>query len=75
MIFKSANDSHHCGDSDAHACSPFCTCSCCAGITIPTPVQITLSMFVRAVTQHTSFWSAEMPPEVHLPIWQPPKLG
>ncbi len=60
-------------DNHNDACSPFCTCSCCAGFSV--------NHFVASVTTIPKFTnhpaSRFLPSEiieVALPIWQPPQL-
>jgi hypothetical protein len=60
---------------DVHVdnCSPFCTCTCCPG----------LSLLHKSVTEtivislEGNYYHAEIPGRLHyfaLPVWQPPQL-
>lgn len=56
------------------ACSPFCACSCCAGVVLPVPL---LRLSPPAIVYFQSPFPAHCVsslPEVFFPVWQPPKL-
>ncbi|RYD50704.1 MAG: hypothetical protein EOP52_13270 [Sphingobacteriales bacterium] len=74
-VLKAADTHHHCGDTDAHTCSPLCACSCCAGVTVPARLSFQLFTPPLYSVRHLSAWTSTVLPDVHLPIWQPPKLG
>ncbi len=57
--------------NDVDVCSPFCTCTCCAGIT-----HVKVAHFQQVVPMHTLVYSENtstvrsMP---RTPVWQPPQ--
>lgn len=57
-------------------CSPFCQCSCCAGISMPVTLQVQEPASPQPVyiTRQFIDYKQSVTPEVFLPIWQPPQL-
>jgi len=71
-ILSKAHDQQQHDDSDA--CSPFCTCNCCAGFAfIVIPYQI--ESVVKPVVEKNAIQLPSSLSEISLPIWQPPQLG
>jgi hypothetical protein len=71
----SATDNHQQHRHDAEACTPFCTCSCCAA-------SVFYSPFTKALANKMGFQSEKYPihnvaftTEAHYSIFQPPKLA
>ena len=65
---------HNTGDGDCGSCSPFFSCTGCAGATLSfanTNDEIISSMPV----QQYSGYILSVIPTVHYDFWQPPKLG
>jgi hypothetical protein len=61
-------------DEHEDACSPFCQCACCAGLSISHSILgITYKIHYYDKT-YTSFSHSEII-EISLPIWQPPQLA
>jgi hypothetical protein len=55
-------------------CSPFCQCSCCAGISMPVwATPFTLSRVINLPRLYNDYRTTTAP-DVFLPIWQPPQL-
>jgi hypothetical protein len=70
-----ALESHGDHSHEAELCSPFCVCLCCGQFTnfpmnVPVASQIANFSTPLAPTYQSGF-----PLEVHLSIWQPPKLS
>jgi hypothetical protein len=55
-------------------CSPFCHCSCCAGVSITPPLSINTTVAI-AFCRSFSFYSSSELIEVSLPVWQPPQIA
>ena len=54
-------------------CSPFCTCSCCAGFSINHVIpNIQIPAKIYEINYTVSYYSAVI--KISLPIWQPPQL-
>lgn len=65
---EQSGDEHH----DLDVCSPFCTCTCCAGITYVKVVrfqQVVVPMHTRVYSESTAA-VLSMP---RTPVWQPPQ--
>ena len=56
------------------ACSPFCQCICCAGVSVNHIVTIAIVPAPQASINHSSFHNSSIA-EVSIPVWQPPKLS
>ena len=71
----SATDNHEQHKHNAEACTPFCTCSCCAA-------SVFYSHFSKAQVNKVMLSSEIFPlhnvaftTEAHKSIWQPPRLS
>ena len=65
---------HESGDGDCGRCSPFFTCTECAGFTASVEnsnLDVSPSVFNR----HYTGYILSFIPDVHYDFWQPPKLG
>ena len=65
------------GNNSVHAdmCTPFCTCSCCAGFALlPLESKFALEPIVFADTIY-GVYQPQSFVDVFFPIWQPPKLA
>ena len=71
---KAAPDGE-CPIHHADHCSPFCTCSCCAGIALPVSVFIKARQPFLFVEKPIAAHFAQAVGSIALPIWQPPQLG
>jgi len=69
---KSSNSQQENHKTDA--CSPFCTCSCCAGVNFSF-TQLSVDNIVVYNTKHISAFIPSSVRKVALPIWQPPQLA
>lgn len=58
---------------DTDACSPFCTCNCCAGFAF-SPSSIKLQPIVHIAAKKYSSYLSSSAIANSLPIWQPPQL-
>ena len=69
-----AND-HQQHNHTEEACSPFCTCSCCAASAFyaATPKTTATKVFIQ--TDKYPLYSVAFNTEVYYAIWQPPKLA
>ncbi len=63
---------HQQKDAQQEDCSPFCTCTCCAGFSINHFIAALSSIPAYEPNLTTSFLSLQTM-EVALPIWQPPQ--
>lgn len=65
----------NCGDhEDRDDCSPFCSCTCCAGSTVINgTVGIASVHIFPAKTYHT--YLPTDPTAISRPVWQPPRLS
>ena len=63
-------------EDDAHedACSPFCHCICCAGVSFNHVLAIAIVPAPQSSINHSSFHNSSIA-EVSIPVWQPPKLS
>ena len=68
-------DNHQQHKHDAEACTPFCTCSCCA-------TSVFYSPFSKVQVNNVGFQSQKYPlhnvafnTEAHNSIWQPPRVS
>jgi hypothetical protein len=84
MVCMSGNNSETvlksaCGDKcpihTADLCSPFCTCSCCAGCTVPESLAVDAPAIVPSHSKPVAAFIKERIERIALPIWQPPQLG
>lgn len=67
---KSQNQKEH-GTNDA--CSPFCTCNCCAGFAFQfSAIKVENTVHVLAKVYSPGISSPAI--AISLPIWQPPQL-
>lgn len=64
---------HQQNDTQQDDCSPFCTCTCCAGFSINHFIAAISSIPPYESNLITLFLSTEVI-EIALPIWQPPQL-
>lgn len=55
-------------------CSPFCTCSCCSGITLPAPLALNVPQGFRYVKRPTAVYIQPRTEAITVPVWQPPQL-
>lgn len=60
-------------DNHQDACSPFCTCNCCASLSVMCTVTTVYAVTVCHHLKHASFIEARTH-SIALPIWQPPQL-
>jgi len=65
---------HHDHHDDLDDCSPFCTCSCCAGFVMPIAQDIGVFTAAHYFEKACCAIIPSALPEVFLPIWQPPQL-
>lgn len=68
---KSSNSQQENHKTDA--CSPFCICSCCAGVNF-TFIQLAVDNIAPYSSKHISAFIPSSVRKVALPIWQPPQL-
>jgi hypothetical protein len=55
------------------SCSPFCTCSCCAGFSINHSITSFSILDLTLPNNYSSFLPSNLI-RISLPIWQPPRL-
>jgi hypothetical protein len=72
-FITAANDcgSHHAED----ACSPFCTCTCCAGFILSTPEVLALRPVLLFPKRVFADYLPDAINKIALPVWQPPQLA
>lgn len=66
-VVRQPNDAH----ADMDLCSPFCTCTCCAGVTL-----LKVDRFQQVVPMHTLVYSEGTSTVLSMPrtpVWQPPQ--
>jgi hypothetical protein len=69
-----ASSSQHNPDNQHEdACSPFCTCACCANVSFKMPQTAVLKAPFPISSKNAIYISTEIV-DVSLPIWQPPQL-
>lgn len=70
----SATDDHQQHRHDAEACSPFCSCSCCAASAFYSPFAKAQVNKVMLSSEKFSLFNVAFTTEALNGIWQPPKL-
>jgi hypothetical protein len=60
---------------DAEACTPFCTCSCCAVSVFNAPLYKMQSNKPIVPAQKYPMLNVSFNTNVYYPIWQPPKIS
>ena len=68
---KSENQQQH---KETDACSPFCTCNCCAGFTFLLS-SIKVQPIVHVSEKIYSSYFSSSATAISLAIWQPPQLS
>ncbi|KIC89875.1 DUF6660 family protein [Flavihumibacter sp. ZG627] len=71
----SATDNHQQHRHDAEACTPFCTCSCCASSAFYSPFSKAQVNKVMLSSEKFPLYNVAFTTEAHNCIWQPPKLS
>lgn len=66
--------SHQQDHPKTDACSPFCSCSCCASVSLVHPIAKEHSIPPIIKKSYSSFYSSSIKGN-SLAIWQPPKLA
>ena len=71
----SATDNHQQHKHDTEACTPFCTCSCCAVSIVCTPFS--KAQINKAVSHSVKYpiYNVAFNAGAHSSIWQPPKIS
>ncbi len=64
-------DSH----SNTDACSPFCSCSCCAASVLHSPFSKAQINKIEFQPENYPLYNVSFSTEAHNSIWQPPKLS
>ncbi len=70
-----ANDNHQQHKHQSEACTPFCTCSCCAASAFYSPlnkVQVIKAIFP---SEKYPLFQEDNITDTHNSIWQPPKIA
>jgi hypothetical protein len=67
---KNRQEQQHKGND---ACSPFCTCNCCAGFAF-SPFSIKVQSIVHVAAKKYSSYLSSSAIAISLPVWQPPQL-
>jgi len=60
-------------DPQQDDCSPFCSCTCCAGFSVNHSVASIAAIISYEERYQTAYLPADII-EISLPIWQPPQL-
>jgi hypothetical protein len=71
-LAKSTQNDHQ-DNQSADACTPFCTCSCCAGVSFKVPLFSIPKIAFNNSSKNSFYISTEIA-EISLPVWQPPQL-
>lgn len=71
----SNNNNHQQHKHNSEACSPFCSCSCCAASAFYSPFFKAQVNKIKFQSQSYPVYSVSFSTEVHNSIWQPPKLS
>lgn len=72
-ISSSTNHQEH--NHTKEACTPFCTCSCCAASAFDSPLSKIQATKVIFQSEKYSLYNVASNTEVYYSIWQPPKLA
>lgn len=64
----------HQEESHDDGCSPFCSCSCCAGFAYIIPIKHTSLFTTASAVKNTLLMPIDLS-KVSLPVWQPPQLS
>jgi len=62
-----------CDHHEADMCTPFCTCSCCAGFTIPVATRIVPALAASYADPAFGVLKLSATSAIAIPVWQPPK--
>jgi len=71
----SATDNHQQHRHDAEACTPFCTCSCCAASAYYSPFSKAHGAKIFLLSRKYPIYNVAFNTEVYYSIWQPPKIS
>ncbi|MBK8787057.1 MAG: hypothetical protein IPN43_11340 [Chitinophagaceae bacterium] len=71
----SATDNHQQHRHDAEACTPFCTCSCCAASAFYTSFSKAQVNKVMPSSEKFPLYNVVFTTEANNSIWQPPKIS
>ena len=69
----SAADNHEQHNHDSEACTPFCTCTCCAASAFYPTFSKTLITTIAFKSEEYPLYNVTFDTEAHKSIWQPPK--
>jgi hypothetical protein len=72
-VGKTTDHSDH--DGDTEHCPPFCQCACCGLSSFFETSAMPLALWPAPVVENISIYTPPGLYEVHLNIWQPPKLS
>jgi len=70
-----ANDNHQQHKHNTEACSPFCSCSCCAASAFYSPLSKAQINKVEFQSEKYPLYNVAFSTEAQNSIWQPPKLS
>jgi len=74
LISSISQDSHNDGHSDADACSPFCTCVCCATVVVHPTTEIDVLIPVSEFLEINSSYKFINKSDYLNRIFQPPQV-
>jgi hypothetical protein len=72
---SAANDNHQQHKHNTEACSPFCSCSCCAASAFYSPLSKAQLNKVEFQSEKYPLYNVAFSTEAQNSIWQPPKLS
>ncbi|HTI08820.1 MAG TPA: DUF6660 family protein [Puia sp.] len=67
--------SHTKGQADCDDCSPFCSCSCCASVSLAVHIPQVGTQVPEPVARHYSFYHSSPYSTDRSAVWQPPRIG
>jgi hypothetical protein len=71
----SATDNHQQHKHNSEACSPFCSCSCCAASAFYSPFSKAPVNKIEFQSEKYLLYNVSFSTEAHNSIWQPPKIA
>jgi len=70
-----ANDNHQQHEHQSEACTPFCTCSCCAASAFYSPLSKIHASKIVLLSEKHPLLNEDAKTDIFSSIWQPPQLS
>lgn len=71
----SATDNHQQHEHQSEACTPFCTCSCCAASAFYSPLSKIQASKILLLSEKHLLLNEDAKTDIFSSIWQPPKIS